>query len=362
MAKFTSAERVFRALERKESDRVPHFELLIDRRVVNQILPKASYEEFIEYMDWDALMHVERDFIKEEVIGDNPKAIRDEWGVVKRYTHERAPVPVESEAPIKSEKDLANYDIPDPDDERRFEQIRQWVKRYKGERAIIAVVLDHHAVTSDIVGFTERLMTFYTNPDLVLQINKIVLEYQLRYINNAIDAGADIIWIAGDWAMNSGPVFSPEHYNKFVLPPFQSLARKAKERGVYVMKHSDGNCWPFLDSIVAAGIDCFHPVDPLAGMDIGEVKRKYGSKLCLMGNVNCATTLKSGTADEVRQETKEVMRKAGMGGGLIASSSNSIHSGVKPENYIAMVETIHRYGKYPLEDYFDNLVVPETVN
>jgi len=39
-------------------------------------------------------------------------------------------------------------------------------------------------------------------------------------------------------------------------------------------------------------------------------------------------------------------------------SSNSIHSRVKPENYIAMVEAIHKYGKYPLEDHFDNLVVP----
>ena len=37
-------------------------------------------------------------------------------------------------------------------------------------------------------------------------------------------------------------------------------------------------------------------------------------------------------------------------------SSNSIHSGVKPENYLAMLEIIHEYGVYPLEDRFKDLV------
>ena len=192
-------------------------------------------------------------------------------------------------------------------------------------------------------------MAFYTNPELVLRIHQMVLDYQLRYINNAISAGADIIWIAGDWAYNNGPMFSLEHYNKFVLPPFKALVHEAKRRGVYVMKHSDGNCWSFLDSIIEAGVDCFHPVDPMADMDIGEVKQRYGDRLCLMGNVNCATTLSFGTVEEVRQETKKVIRKAGIGGGLIVSSSNSIHSAVKPENYLEMVRSVKEYGRYPLD-------------
>ena len=51
---------------------------------------------------------------------------------------------------------------------------------------------------------------------------------------------------------------------------------------------------------------------------------------------------------EVKQETKEVIRKAGKGGGFICMSSNSIHSGVNPKNYVAMVEAIREYGSYPL--------------
>ena len=347
MTKLTNAERVFRALERNQPDMVPHYEQGIHRKIMDQILPGASYEEFIEHMDWDALIHRDRSFLKEEILSESPRIVRDEWGVIKRYTHEYTPIPIE--APIKSENDLESYKPPDPNEDRRFEQLQRWVRRYKGERAIVAFVTDHNSITSDILGFSERLMAFYTDPELVLRVHQIVLDYLLRYINNVTEAGADIVHISGDWAYKNGPMFSREHLNKFVLPPFKAMVQEAKKLGAYVTKHSDGNCWSFLDDLVEAGVDGFHPVDPTAGMEIGEVKQKYGDKLCLMGNVNCAHTLSFGTAEEVRQETKEVIHKAGIGGGLIAASSNTIHVAVKPENYVEMVRTIREYGKYPVD-------------
>jgi len=347
MAKYTNAERLFLALQRKEPDRVPHFELGIDPKVRNAILSGASYEEFIEHMDWDALVSRDRFFLKEEVLSQSPRITRNEWGVVKRYTAEVTPIPIE--APIKSEKDLEGYQPPDPDAEYRFQQIQQWVRRYKGERAIVAFVTDHNSLTSDILDFSERLMAFYTDPGLVLRVHQIVLDYQLRYIRNIIAAGADVVHFSGDWAYKNGSMFSLEHYNKFVLPPFKAMVQEAKKGGVYVTKHSGGNCWSLLGGIVEAGTDAFHPIDPMADMDIGEVKQKYGNRLCLMGNVNCATTLSFATVEEVRQETKDVIRKAGVGGGLIISSSNTIHSAVKPENYLEMVRTIKKYGRYPLD-------------
>lgn len=96
----------------------------------------TTYKEFIEYMDWDALVSRDRFFLKEEVLSESPRIVRDEWGAVKRYTKEVTPIPIE--APIKSEKDLESYQPLDPDEECRFEQIQRWVKRYKEERAIVA--------------------------------------------------------------------------------------------------------------------------------------------------------------------------------------------------------------------------------
>jgi uroporphyrinogen decarboxylase len=98
--------------------------------------------------------------------------------------------------------------------------------------------------------------------------------------------------------------------------------------------------------IIDSGIDCLDPIDPVAGMDLGEVKAKYGQRVALKGNVDCAQLMTFGTPDEVVEATKEALCKGMPGGGFILSSSNSIHSAVKPENYVAMLQTLREYGCY----------------
>jgi uroporphyrinogen decarboxylase len=100
--------------------------------------------------------------------------------------------------------------------------------------------------------------------------------------------------------------------------------------------------------IIDSGINCLDPIDPIGGLDIGQIKQKYGDCVALKGNVNCAQTLTFATEKEVVEETKEVIRKAAPGGGFILSSSNSIHSAVKPGNYLAMWNTLRMYGQYPI--------------
>jgi uroporphyrinogen decarboxylase len=67
-----------------------------------------------------------------------------------------------------------------------------------------------------------------------------------------------------------------------------------------------------------------------------------------MGNVDCAETLSWGTTDDVRAEVKRCLRQGAKGGGYICMSSNTIHSAVKPENYLEMIKAICEYGKYPV--------------
>jgi uroporphyrinogen decarboxylase len=98
--------------------------------------------------------------------------------------------------------------------------------------------------------------------------------------------------------------------------------------------------------IIDSGIDCLDPIDPQAGMDLGEVKAKYGQRVALKGNVDCAELLTHGTPEEVARASKDTLRIGMPGGGYIFSSSNSIHSGVKPENYAAMLQTWREYRQY----------------
>ena len=115
-----------------------------------------------------------------------------------------------------------------------------------------------------------------------------------------------------------------------------------------MIKHTDGYIWPIMDMIIDAGIDAINPIQPDAGMDIELVKRKYGHRVCIVGNINCGYTLSDAPLEQVVLEVKEAIRKAGPGGGYIMMSSNSLHSSVNPENYRTMVEATRTYGRYPL--------------
>jgi uroporphyrinogen decarboxylase len=141
---------------------------------------------------------------------------------------------------------------------------------------------------------------------------------------------------------------SPQHFRELFYPGLCRVMGGFKELGLTVIKHTDGNLWPIIDMIVDSGIDCLDPLDPLGGMDLAEVKAKYGHRIALKGNVDCVHLLSFGTPEEVVEATKEALRQGAPGGGYILSSSNSIHSAVKPENYQAMLDTWREYGRYPI--------------
>jgi len=344
--KLTSIERISKTLRLEEPDCVPTCEINIDKKVRDAILPGASYEDFIEYMDIDAAVYYDWAYDKYEIIDEHKGIIRDKFGVIKRKTAEIDPIPLK--AAINSEKDLQYYNPPDPDVPWKYEPLEKAVSIFKGKRAVIATVVDVFYMVNEIRGMANHFIDIIMNPELIDKLNEIVLNYNLRFITNCINIGVDIIWITGDFAYNAGPMVSPEHLQRFALNPLKKQVDCCKHFGVPCLKHTDGNILSIMDSLIETGISGIHPIDPGAGMDIGEVKRIYGDRICLIGNIDCGDLLTRKTGEEVRAAVKNCINSAGIGGGLICTSSNSIHSGVAPKNYVAMVEAIRHYGRYPI--------------
>ena len=349
-------ERMQKALKREEPDRVPHFEFLVDKKVRDAIKPGLSVEDFYEYMDLDAIGLPDKNVAwRYTLVNEAQKLYRDQWGAIVKFSTESAGIP--QEPALEAESDFESYTVPDPDEEWRYDSLKSAVKRFKGEKAIFCGVTDVFDVVKEcFLGDAKMFIAMIKNPGYVKRVSEAVLKYQLEYIKNCIEAGADFFFINGDYATTHAPMVSPKMAGEFLMPNLKSLADFVHQNGALLAKHSDGMLWPLFDQIVETGVDAIHPIDPEAGMDMGEAKANYGHKVCLMGNIDCGPLLTWGSPDEVRQATKECLRKGGKGGGLICMSSNSIHSGVKPENYLAMLETIREYGTYPLEQHFKNLV------
>jgi len=350
MEKLTGLERILTAVKHQEPDVVPHFDE-VSQKVREVILPGSSYEDFVEYMDIDAIKVDDRNqtwSYKDLGTTKSGRLLKQcQWGATIQFSDYADGIPMEPA--IKSERELDSYVPPDPDLSWRYEPLRKLVKRFKGQRAIIAGCTDPFAVAREnLFGEVPYFTAMIKRPDIVDRIREITVNYQLRYVKNSLEAGADIIFVNGDWAMTKGPMVSREFTKRFIAPDLQRIAELAHSYGKICFKHTDGNIWSIYDIIIDAGVDGIHPIDPMAGMDIGEAKVRFGDKVCLLGNVSCAFVLVTGSVEEVRQEVKEVIRKAGKGGGLICMSSNSIHAGVKPENYVEMVKAIRDYGKYPI--------------
>jgi hypothetical protein len=188
-------------------------------------------------------------------------------------------------------------------------------------------------------------------PDLIDRYLDAQMVSRLLMVEEALKRGVDGVLAGNDWASAMGPLISPQHYRRFIVPRFRQITDLCHAHGKVQVKHTDGDIRR-LEPILfdECGIDGWHPVDPTVGLSVAEYKARYGHRITLIGNVNCATTLVSGTRQDVIAETRAAIRDGAPGGGFILSSSNSIHGGVRPELYAAMLETAREVGTYPTED------------
>ncbi len=102
---------------------------------------------------------------------------------------------------------------------------------------------------------------------------------------------------------------------------------------------------PILDQLVQANPHALHSLDPQAGVDIAEVKRLVGHKVCLIGNVNCAF-LQTGTDEQVMESARYALKNGMLGGGYIFSTSNCIYTGMPLERYELMLDVWKKEGSY----------------
>lgn len=267
-----------------------------------------------------------------------------EWEYVSQDTNEEHGIEVES--PIKSMADFERYTPPDPHAPWRFAAVDETVQKYKGDKAVIVHLNDVFSLPRYLMSMQDLLMAIVSQPELVRCLVEMSVRINLELAKEVVARGVKIVYTGDDYAYNKGPLMSPKHFREFFYPGLCQVMQGYKELGLYVIKHTDGNLWKIIDMIVDSGIDCLDPIDPVAGMDLGEVKAKYGNRVALKGNVDCAQLMTFGTPDEVMDAIKEALRKGMSGGGFILSSSNSIQSAVKPENYVAMLLALREYGRY----------------
>lgn len=242
-----STERFFTALRGETPDQVPIFELWVHPKIINELVPGATWPEFVEVMGLDAISSL---WIFDGTIKETPaddKTTIDEWGVKWRYGEEdRAPI----EGPINTLEEARRYIPPDPDAPHRLEVVEAYIKQFKGKKAIVWEQRSDFMWAADLRRLDNFLVDFLDNPALAHEVLEIVNEFAIALARRAVRAGVDVVIFGDDLAFRSGPLMSPEVYREFILPRFAKAVQAVKDEGAYCVKHSDGNLWKILVSNV----------------------------------------------------------------------------------------------------------------
>ncbi len=360
----TGRERILAALSLEQPDRVPHFELAynepsiigIARHFTDKLPPlKAAADMtpeellmilealllFIDELEVDGL--TARVLHQEEPLGEG--YFKDKWGI----TYKRNPfgLAFPMDGPIKSASDLKAYNPPKLDSDIDLMMLGMVKARVGDKKAVIFSSHDCFRYCWGLRGSLEDfLIDYIDNPKLAHELARISTDYHKQEAAAALDAGADAVVFEDDMAFNTNTLMSPAQFDEFIGPYLKELVDVVHEKGGKALKHTDGNIWPVIDRFVEIGFDGIHPLQPQGGMDLKKVKEHCGDKVCLLGNIDCSELLPNGTEEEVEVAVKRAIEDAAPGGGYILSSSNTIHPGCKPENYLAMVRALKEYGEY----------------
>ena len=345
-------ERFRKSMYLQQSDRVPLAEVLISDQVKSKFLGKEvkdhDMESQVEF--WSRACY---DFIPIVVGMLGPGRVTDAakiYAIVKHSLFEDSDKTkgwaAEGRGIITTVEEFEKFPWVSADDldYSKFDEVQKYLPQ---GMKIIAVSGKIFTITWILMGFEVFCMSFIQNEALISNLFEKIGTIQFESFKKVIDKpNIGAVWVVDDVAYDAGLMVSPKYLRTYLFPWYQRMAMICKERNIPFIFHSDGNLWKIMDDIVALGANAVHPIEPKA-MDINEVKRKYGDKLALIGNIE-VDKLTRGTKEEVIKEVKKRIKEIGPGGGYCIGSSNSIPEWMNYDNYIAMIEAVLRYGNYPI--------------
>jgi uroporphyrinogen decarboxylase len=119
------------------------------------------------------------------------------------------------------------------------------------------------------------------DPQLIKDIHDGYADWTAEAVPILEEIGFDVIWAFDDVAFNSGPVFSPDFYKKYILPKEKEIVGKFSKP---LITHSDGKMTPLLESWLELGQKASHPIQPDV-MDIDIVRQQIPDHVGIVGNI-----------------------------------------------------------------------------
>jgi len=197
------------------------------------------------------------------------------------------------------------------------------------------------------IGVSDSFYMFLDDRPFVERFMDILLEHQEKVMQAVCDRFADelaFFLVNDDIGHNAGLMIHPDMFMEIFPHRMKRLIGPALERGKICAIHTDGRMDKILPILYDIGFRVAHPIEPESN-DIFALKKQWAGKMALVGNIP-TPLLAYGTKEQIEERVREYCIKLAPGGGYVLGSSTSIMEGIPPQNFFAMTEAVHKYGRY----------------
>ena len=329
-----SKERILIALQHEEPDRVPLFEAWIEPEILKK-LGGDMYSVRLK-LGIDALPISHHPMGKTLAYGDGI----DEWGRIFKNGQYAGGI-------VKRKEDIERFSPSLDHAENWFpvKHIRNIQKLYDEDYALYFAWHDCSlGLTYLSMGIENFFLGLYNDIDFIKSLIKRSTEWTIALVEQANDI-VDFIVLGDDVADNNRPFISLQMFRELILPEYKKIARAAK---VPIFWHSDGNIEPLIPLIIQSGFNGIHSLEPKANIDLAKIKRDFGDKLVLIGNLDTTEILCQQNLELIRKDVKRCIKQGAPGGGYLFSSSNSLFEGHNIRAIIEAYNYAKKIGRYPI--------------
>lgn len=283
---------------------------------------------------------------------------KDEFGVTWRCGYDGLYYdPTEPPLKDKSLEEIMEYAWPDPNDHSCMEGLGERAGEIY-ENTDYAIVLGGpfnggiYVPCQWWMGYEDFFMDMYLDENKVTYLLDKATEYHIRQwdmILNEAGKYADVAVLSDDLGTQIAPIMDPEIYRRLIKPCFKKVIDfiKGKADDIKIVYHCDGAIRQFLPDFIDLGIDAWNPIQVSADgiNDTAELKKQVGDKITFWGAAcDSQGTLKNGTTEEIREEVKRRIRDLAPGGGLILASVHNIQGDVPVENTTTFYDALYEFG------------------
>lgn len=370
-------ERMAKALRHEEPDQVPISDFFwggFIRRWRQELGLPADADPYRYYdLDWIVTTPNMDPWIRPfEILRETADEVilKTGFGAVlhKRFA---MPMPEMRAWEIDTLEKLERAEFDDPQDRRRFHEggdnqiagvgdgfqrnSPPWldtVKSLRPDFPVYGSMIEVSECLTRLIGQHHAMLWMGEHPNRMGTVINRIGAFYLACAQATIAAGKDlldgfVIW--GDVAYKKSTFMSPSYWREYFRPWVAQMVECAHAHGLPVIYHGCGNVSAILPDFIDMGVDGYNPLEAKAGLDVVELRGRYGHRLAFCGNSD-VQVWETGDREAIRREVLHRLQAA-QGGGFIFQSDHSVTSAVSGPTYDYIVKLVRQYGHYPLPPF-----------